>query len=77
MTNGKSLMLLTNWLNEDKGEIGRKGRRANLADALGISRQALYNWKSIPAEHVLKIEEITGISRHDLAPNIYPNEANR
>ena len=65
-------MILTNWLNEDRGGIGRKGRRANLAESLGISRQALYSWKSIPAEHVLKIEEITGISRHDLAPDIYP-----
>jgi hypothetical protein len=28
--------------------------------------------KSLPAEHVLAVEAATGISRHELRPDIYP-----
>jgi len=41
-------------------------KKAQLADALGISRQAINNWKldeAIPEKHELKI-------RHELLPNI-------
>lgn len=30
--------------------------------------------KRVPAEYVLKIEAATGVSRHDLRPDIYPRE---
>lgn len=29
----------------------------------------------VPAKHVLKIEEATGVSRHDLRPDIYPDHS--
>lgn len=28
----------------------------------------------VPAEYVLPIEDVTGISRHDLRPDLYPRE---
>lgn len=50
-----------------------------LADLIGISYQAVYKWQApggtVPAERVLEIERLTGVSRHDLRPDIYPREA--
>lgn len=53
---------------------GERGRRARLAETLGISQAALSVWRNIPAEHVLKIETATGISRHDLRPDVFGKE---
>lgn len=36
-----------------------------------ISPQAVSQWKAVPAERVLTVERITGISRHELRPDIY------
>jgi DNA-binding transcriptional regulator YdaS (Cro superfamily) len=46
--------------------IGRDGRP--------LSRQAVDQWSVIPPRHVLKIESLTGISRHVLRPDIYGPE---
>lgn len=43
-----------------------------LADRLGITRQALYQWQRIPAERVIDIERISGVPRHELRPDLYP-----
>lgn len=43
----------------------------HLGAHLGISRQAVQKWRRAPAERVLEIERITGISRYDLRPDIY------
>lgn len=49
-----------------------------MADRFGVSQPTIWRWlnqsKQIPAEHVLKAEEATGVSRHDLRPDIYPRE---
>lgn len=42
-----------------------------LARELGIRHTALYSWTRVPAERVLDIERITGISRHELRPDIF------
>ena len=34
----------------------------------------MQNSKRVPAEYVLRIEAATGVSRHDLRPDIYPRE---
>lgn len=34
--------------------------------------QLLQKKSQLPAEHVLKVESATGVSRHDLRPDIYP-----
>jgi DNA-binding transcriptional regulator YdaS (Cro superfamily) len=42
-----------------------------LARELGIKHTAMYSWNRVPAERVLDIERVSGISRHDLRPDIF------
>jgi DNA-binding transcriptional regulator YdaS (Cro superfamily) len=48
-----------------------------LAKALGISYQAVQKWRrsGIPAERVLVVEKLSGISRSELRPDLYPPES--
>ena len=42
-----------------------------------ITSQGVGHWcrtGKVPAERVLKVEEVTGVSRHDLRPDLYPVE---
>ena len=50
---------------------GKVGGVVALARELGIKHTALYSWNRVPAERVLDIERITGISRHELRPDIF------
>ena len=52
-----------------------RGRIQALANALEISSPAVSQWTSVPAERVLDVERFTGVSRHDLRPDLYPREA--
>lgn len=58
--------------------IGKLGSQAELARLCGLSPTAVWKWvrgkSPLPAEHVLAVEAATGISRHDLRPDIYPRE---
>lgn len=49
-----------------------RGRRHELAGELSISPSAVSMWDRVPAERVLDVERITGVSRHDLRPDLYP-----
>jgi DNA-binding transcriptional regulator YdaS (Cro superfamily) len=51
--------------------IERAGGLTVLADQLGITKQNVFGWWRIPAEKVLKVERITGISRHELRPDVF------
>lgn len=55
------------------------GSQAALARACQVSSTAVWKWVHVsgrvPAEFVLRTEAATGVSRHDLRPDIYPNEA--
>lgn len=44
-----------------------------LAQILGISKQALSQWVRIPAEHVVTIERLTGLPRHIQRPDVFPH----
>jgi len=59
--------------------IKNAGGQVALARALGLKSQgSISNWllrdKRVPAERVLEIERATGVSRHDLRPDLYPRE---
>lgn len=55
-----------------KSALKKAGSPAKLGKIAGVSRQAVNKWDTCPPEHVLKIEAATGVSRHDLRPDIYP-----
>ncbi|MBA4079669.1 MAG: hypothetical protein C0496_00195 [Erythrobacter sp.] len=58
--------------------VDKAGSQAEIARIAGVSTTAVWKWvqssKRVPAEFVLKIEAATGVSRHDLRPDIYPRE---
>ena len=52
---------------EIAGGLGR------LATQLGITHQAFYSWRRVPAERVIDFERVTGIPRHEIRPDLYPH----
>lgn len=54
--------------------IRHKVRRTHLARDLGITASALWQWDEFPAERVIQVERLTGISRHEMRPDLYPVE---
>jgi DNA-binding transcriptional regulator YdaS (Cro superfamily) len=60
-----------------KRALGAFGdNQSRFAAAIGTSQQLVSYWlrngKALPAEHVLAAERATGISRHELRPDLYP-----
>lgn len=55
------------------------GNQSAFSRLLGVSQPTVWAWLNtagrIPAEYVLKTEAETGVSRHDLRPDIYPRES--
>jgi len=53
------------------------GGPAKLAEAIGVSRQALYLWDKVPAERVPAIVEATrgALSKHQLRPDLWETSA--
>lgn len=54
------------------------GSQSAFGRLIGRNQSTIATWLKgrvdLPAEHVLKVEAATGISRHDLRPDIYPRE---
>ena len=55
------------------------GGQSSLARICGVSQPTVWGWVNkrdgiVPAEYVLVIERETGVSRHDLRPDLYPRE---
>lgn len=51
------------------------GSQTSLAKVLGCTPQNVQRMCAtgrVPAKHVLKIEAASGVSRHDLRPDLYP-----
>ncbi|PHM22982.1 transcriptional regulator [Xenorhabdus ehlersii] len=54
------------------------GSATNLARRLGVSNMTVSQWKNryrgiVPAERVIPIYKLTGVTPHELRPDIYPN----
>lgn len=54
--------------------IQKAGGVGKLAEALDITGPAISQWDRVPANRVIDIERITGVSRRDLRPDLYPPE---
>lgn len=53
------------------------GGQTQLARLLGVSQPRVFNWlkkNKVTPQFVIAIEQHTGISRHDLRPDVYPRE---
>ena len=57
--------------------IKQAGSATQLAAALGITREAVSQWKRVPAERVIAVEQATGVSREELRPDLYPPREER
>jgi DNA-binding transcriptional regulator YdaS (Cro superfamily) len=45
---------------------------AELAREIGITAQAISQWDDVPPLRVLAVERATGVPRHELRPDLYP-----
>lgn len=54
-----------------RAAIDAAGGVSELARRVGISQPSVSNWDKIPAERVLAVESVTGISRIQLRPDLY------
>lgn len=56
--------------------VQKAGSQSEFARICGVSQTAVWKWlqsgKRLPAEHVLRVEATTMVSRHLLRPDIYP-----
>jgi DNA-binding transcriptional regulator YdaS (Cro superfamily) len=51
-----------------------RGTATRISETIGVLPSTVSLWKQIPAEYVLAIEGVTGISRHDLRPDVFGPE---
>ena len=51
--------------------IAERVSQARLAKHLGITAQAVSQWRQVPVERALKISELTGIPCHELRPDFF------
>jgi DNA-binding transcriptional regulator YdaS (Cro superfamily) len=62
--------------------VEKAGGQTALARKIGTSQELIHFWlnralKGVAPEYVLKIERVTGVSRHLLRPDVYPRERRR
>jgi TorA maturation chaperone TorD len=50
------------------------GGVSELARKIGIAQPSVSNWTRVPAERVLVVEEVTGVSRITLRPDLYRSD---
>src|SRR5215470_13399424 len=54
-----------------RAAIEAAGGVSELARRVGISQPSVSNWDKIPAERVVAVESVTGVSRVQLRPDLY------
>lgn len=60
-----------------KIHVDAGGGLGPVAEKVGVRYQAIQQWLKrgkVPAERVIAMEQATGISRHELRPDIYPDD---
>lgn len=58
--------------------IKEVGNASILASLLGIKPMSVSRWKNrykgnVPADRVLQVYKVTGVTPHELRPDLYPN----
>lgn len=54
--------------------VAKVGGQAEFARLIGVTAQAVSQWDKVPPLRVLTVESISGVSRHELRPDLYPIE---
>lgn len=72
MTRTPSLETIERYTDPAMRHIAEHGLWSAVANACGISRQAPFQWRKVPIERVLVVEEVIGLPRHVIRPDIYP-----
>lgn len=54
-----------------KDVAAKAGGVVALGKALGLSKGAVSQWRRVPVERVIAVEKLTGVSRHDLRPDVF------
>ena len=57
--------------------IEKAGSMGKLARLLGISQQAVSQWREVPTRHIIAIEHATGVPREVLRPDLYRRRRRR
>jgi len=58
--------------------INQVGTATKLAELLDVSPMTISHWKkrhqgTVPSDRVLQIHGVTGVTPHELRPDLYPN----
>jgi len=48
-----------------------RGHVRRIAEGLGLSTAAIYQWKRVPADRVVDLERLIEIPREELRPDLY------
>lgn len=64
MANIRFMDKLREWLKTEGGRL------ALLASACGLTHGTIIQWRQVPPQHLLAVERVTGISRHELRPDL-------
>jgi len=51
--------------------LNQRGKLTELAQALGVTPSAIYQWRRVPAERVRDVSRVTGIPLWELRPDIF------
>lgn len=55
-----------------KRAVKVSGGQAEFARLIGITAQAVSQWDEVPPLRVLEVERVSGVSRYELRPDLYP-----
>jgi DNA-binding transcriptional regulator YdaS (Cro superfamily) len=71
--------MLEFWPMSDKSQaleraVANVGGQAKFARLIGVTAQAVSQWDEVPPLRVLAVESVSGVSRNELRPDLYPLE---
>lgn len=56
---------------EKVGSLARVAENLTQTGGKPLTRQAISQWVKVPPRHVLALEELSGVSRYELRPDVF------
>ncbi len=56
---------------EKVGSLVRVAEKLSVSNGKPLTRQAISQWEKVPPRHVLALEELSGVSRYELRPDVF------